>query len=188
MEDSNGPSLRRMPGRPGATAYAGTATTMEAPMKTTTLDLLAEHPFLAGLSTQWLELLSYQAHPAVRHLGHRLFHENHPAERFWLVRSGRIALDIHVVGRGDVAIDTIGPGSVVGWSWLFPPYRWHFGAVAAEQSAVIEFNAAGVRRLMNDDPRLGYVLTTRFMSVVVDRLQATRVRLLDIYDGSGSKA
>lgn len=157
-------------------------------MKTTTLDLLAEHPFLAGLPRPWLERLSFQAHPAVRHLGHRLFHENHPAERFWLVRTGRVALDIHVPGRGDVAIEAIGPGSVVGWSWLFPPYRWHFGAVAAEQTAVIEFNAAGVRRLMDDDPQLGYELTTRFMSVVVDRLQATRVRLLDIYDGSGSKA
>jgi len=147
----------------------------------TMLDLLAEHPFLDGLPQPWLERLSFQAHPAVRHPQHRLFHENHQADRFWLLRSGRVALDFHVAGRGDVVIETIGAGSVVGWSWLFPPYRWHFGAVAAEQTLVIEFDAKGVRRLMNDDHGLGHELTKRFMSVVVDRLQATRVRLLDLY-------
>ncbi|HEU4421711.1 MAG TPA: Crp/Fnr family transcriptional regulator [Pilimelia sp.] len=162
-------------------------TIVEAAMKTT-LDLLAEHPFLGDLPRPWLERLSFQAHPAVRHTGHRLFHENHPAERFWLLRSGRVALDFHVPGRGDVVIDTIGAGSVVGWSWLFPPYRWHFGAVAAEQTAVIEFNATGVRRLLNDDHEFGHELTSRFMSVVMDRLQATRLRLLDLYVGSGSTA
>src|SRR4029453_10809983 len=95
-----------------------------------------------------------------------------PAERFWLVRSGEVALDFPVPGRGDVGIETIGPGGVLGWSWLFPPYRWPVGGVAVQRSTAVEFTAEGVRRLMEADDALGRQLTTRFMSVVVDRLQA----------------
>lgn len=148
----------------------------------TTLDLLTAHPFLAGLPERWLERLSFQAHPVVRNTGQRMFHEGYRADHFWLLRSGRVALDFRVPGRGDVTIDTIGAGGVLGWSWLFPPYRWHFGAVAVEQTFAIEFQASGVRRLMQDDDALGRDLTTRFMAVVVDRLQAARVRLLDLYE------
>jgi CRP-like cAMP-binding protein len=149
-------------------------------MRVTTLDLLTEHPFLDGLPRPWLELLSFQAYPALCHGGDRLFHENYPADRFWLVRSGEIALDTPVAGEGDLVIDTIGPGGVVGWSWLFPPYRWHFGAVATQRTSVIKLNAAGVRRLMSEDEALGHELTARFMRVVVDRLQSTRIRLLEL--------
>lgn len=70
---------------------------------------------------------------------------------------------------------------MLGWSWLFPPYRWQFGAVAVRRTPTVEFTAEGVRRLMESDDALGRQLTTRFMSVVVDRLQASRVRLLDLY-------
>ncbi|HEX7743724.1 MAG TPA: cyclic nucleotide-binding domain-containing protein [Micromonosporaceae bacterium] len=147
----------------------------------TTLDLLAEQSFLAGMPRQWLERLSFQAHPVVRSPRRRLFQENGPARHFWLLRSGQVALDIHVPGHGDVVVETLGPGSVLGWSWLFPPYRWHFGAVTVDQTLAVEFDAPGVRRLIADDGDFGRELTTRFMAVVVDRLQATRVRLLDAY-------
>jgi hypothetical protein len=86
-----------------------------------------------------------------------------------------------VGGRGDVVIETIDAGSVVGWSWMFPPYRWHYGAVANEQGEAIEFDAVSVRRLMEDDDALGRELTARFMRVVLDRLQTARVRLHDLY-------
>jgi CRP/FNR family cyclic AMP-dependent transcriptional regulator len=148
---------------------------------TGTRDLLAEHPFLAGLEPSWLDRLTSYAHPVFRAAGHRLFLEGRPAQRFWLLRSGRVALDIRTPGRGDVVLETVGAGTVLGWSWLFEPYRWHFGAVTVEPVRAIEFDAAGVRRLMADDPALGHALTTRFMSVVFDRLQSTRVRLLDLY-------
>jgi CRP/FNR family cyclic AMP-dependent transcriptional regulator len=147
----------------------------------TTLDLLAEQPFLAGLSKDWLERLSFQAHPVVRAAGRRLFQEDRPARHFWLLRSGRVALDIHLPDHGEVVVETLGPGSVLGWSWLFPPYRWHFGAITVEQTLAVEFDGPGVRRLIADDAELGRELTTRFMAVVVDRLQATRVRLLEGY-------
>jgi CRP-like cAMP-binding protein len=148
---------------------------------TGTRELLTEHPFLAGLAPAWLDRLSSFAHPVYRNGGYRLFAAGRPATRFWLLRSGRVTLDIDTPGRGQVAIETIGPGTVVGWSWLFVPYRWHFGAVALDPVRTIEFDAPGVRHLMGDDPGLGQELTRRFMNVVVDRLQATRLRLLDLY-------
>jgi CRP-like cAMP-binding protein len=142
---------------------------------------LAEHPFLAGMPATWLEPLSYQAKRSARHSGVRLFHEGHPADRFWLIDSGQVALDMHLPGRGDVVVETLGPGTVVGWSWLFPPYTWHFGAMAVEETHAIEFDAKGVLRVCERDPALGYDLSRRFMGVLLDRLQATRVRLLDLY-------
>ncbi|MFC3501967.1 cyclic nucleotide-binding domain-containing protein [Micromonospora krabiensis] len=147
----------------------------------TTLDVLRAHPFLAGLPEAWLPPLASYARPVVWHPGHRLFRAEQPAERFWLVRGGQVTLDFAVPGRGDVEIETIGAGGVLGWSWLFPPYRWQFGAVAGQRSTAIEFTAAGVRRLMESDDALGRQLTSRFMSVVVDRLHAARCRLLDLY-------
>jgi CRP/FNR family transcriptional regulator, cyclic AMP receptor protein len=152
---------------------------------TGTRELLAGHPFLAGLEPAWLDRLSSFAHPVYRGQGYRLFAQGRPATRFWLLRSGRVTLDIdtdiNTPGRGVVAIETVEPGTVVGWSWLFPPYRWHFGAVALDPIRTIEFEAAGVRHLMADDPALGHALTRQFMNVVVDRLQAARSRLLDLY-------
>ncbi|GAA0815734.1 Crp/Fnr family transcriptional regulator [Spirilliplanes yamanashiensis] len=154
-------------------------------MPPTTLDLLTEHPFLAGLPVTWLGRLSSFSRPAYRPPTHRFFHEGRPAERFWLLQSGRVALDITVPGRGDIVIESIGAGGVLGWSWLFPPYRWHFGAVAAEPVHAIEFEAAGVRRLLDDDAELARELDRRFMAVMVDRLQAARRRIAELY-GDGS--
>lgn len=146
-----------------------------------TIDLLESHPFLADLPRPWLERLSYQARPGVRHSGQRIFQQGSAADRFWLLRSGQVALDFHVPGRGDVGIETIAAGSVLGWSWLFPPYRWEFGAVAVDRTLTIEFDAAGTRRLIAEDDALGRELTTRFMRVVVDRLHAARTRLMELY-------
>jgi CRP/FNR family cyclic AMP-dependent transcriptional regulator len=146
-----------------------------------TADLLSDHPFLADLEPQWLDRLGEHAHPVYRNGQHRLFAEGGSARQFWLIRSGRVALDIHAPGRGDVVVETIDAGAVLGWSWMFPPYRWHFGAVVLDPVRAIEFEAAAVRRLMAADPGLSAALTGRFMRVVVERLQATRVRLLDLY-------
>jgi CRP/FNR family cyclic AMP-dependent transcriptional regulator len=147
----------------------------------TAYDLLAHQPFLAGLTGYQLDLLSRWSKRAFIRAGRRVFTEDTPADRFWLIQRGRVNLDTHVPGRGDVVIDTIGPGAVLGWSWLFPPYRWHFGAVAVENTLSIELDGPGVRQLFGRDPALGIELSTRFMHVMVERLQATRMRLLDLY-------
>ncbi|NJC74054.1 cyclic nucleotide-binding domain-containing protein [Planosporangium thailandense] len=147
----------------------------------TAYDLLAAQPFLAGLSEGQLRQLSYSASRNVLHAGARVFSEGGRADRFWLIIRGRVDLYTHVPGRGDVVVATLGPGEVLGWSWLFPPYRWHFGAVAVETTFAVNLDAEGVRRLCADDHDLGYELTLRFARVLVERLQATRVRLLDLY-------
>jgi CRP-like cAMP-binding protein len=141
-------------------------------------DLLAAHPFLAGLDPDRLARLSAWARRTPLHAGTHVFAEGGAADRFWLVRDGLVRLTTRVPGRGEVEIDSLGPDTVLGWSWLFPPYRWHFDAVAVEPTLTVELDAAGVRRLCDGDPALGYDLTRRFMRVVVDRLQATRVRVL----------
>jgi CRP-like cAMP-binding protein len=145
---------------------------------TTAQDLLAAHPFLSGLTEERLARLATWARRAPFHAGARIFSEGGPADRFWLIRDGKVRLDAAVPGRGDVEIEVLGPDTALGWSWLFPPYRWHFGAVAVEPTLTVELNGAGVRRLCDDDPALGYDLTQRFTRVVVERLQAARARLL----------
>jgi CRP-like cAMP-binding protein len=145
---------------------------------TTVQDLLAAHPFLGGLAEERLARLATWARRAPFHAGARVFSEGGHADRFWLIRDGKVRLYAWVPGQGDVAIETLGPDTVLGWSWMFPPYRWHFGAVAVESTLTVELDGAGVRRLCDADPTLGHDLTQRFMRVVVERLQATRARLL----------
>jgi CRP-like cAMP-binding protein len=145
------------------------------------LDTLRNHPFLAGISPHHVEQLVMLARPAAV-AGHtRIFDEGGHADRFRLILDGHVRLDIHVPGRGDVTVETLGPGSVLGWSWLFAPYRWHLTATAVDDVRCVEFDGPAVRRLCEDDPSLGFRLTLRFMWVVVRRLQHTRLRLIDAY-------
>ena len=148
---------------------------------TTTRELISGHPFLETLAPEYLTALSTWARRSPIPAGGHLFTEGGRADRFWLIRDGHVALDTHIPGRGTVVIETLGPGAVLGWSWMFPPYAWHFGATAVEPTLTIEFSAPDVRRICAENPALGYELTHRFASVVVDRLQATRIRLLDLY-------
>jgi CRP/FNR family cyclic AMP-dependent transcriptional regulator len=147
----------------------------------TAFDLLSAQPFLAGLTDHQLDRLAPWSKRSMFHAGTRIFREGTQADRFWLIRQGRVNLETDVPGRGDVVVETLGSGAVLGWSWLFPPYRWHFTAVAVETTMSIELDAPGVRALCQRDPVLGYELSTRFMQVMLDRLQATRMRMLDLF-------
>jgi CRP-like cAMP-binding protein len=150
----------------------------------TAYDLLSAQPFLAGLTRTQVDRLSFWAKKSMFHAGARLFEEGGRADRFWIIREGHVTLDTHLPGRGDVTVETLGPGAVLGWSWLFAPYRWHFGASAVETTLAIELDGPGVRALCEHDPVLGQELLRRFMAIVVERLQATRLRLLDLYRAS----
>ena len=143
-----------------------------------TAEALAAHPFLHGLSRDHLTVLAETACDVTFPARHRLFEDGGNATRFWLLRSGHVALDLHVPGQGQMKIETIGMGELLGWSWLFPPYRWAFGAVAANPVEAFEFNARAVRARCESDPVLGYELSTRLAHVVAKRLQATRIRLI----------
>ena len=147
----------------------------------TIFDHVAMHPFLANLPAGWQQRLAVHASPVMRPVGRRLFREGGSADRFWLLQSGDVALDFHVPGRGDVVIEHIGAGGVLGWSWLFAPCRWTLGGIVAQDCRALQFDAAAVRALIDEDPALGRELMTRFVAVVAGRLQAARQRLADLY-------
>nr|WP_079102711.1 cyclic nucleotide-binding domain-containing protein [Streptomyces sp. TP-A0356] len=119
--------------------------------------------------------------------GTRLFDEGGKADRFWLLHSGEVALDVYVPGRHPApVVETLGPGQLLGWSWISPPHRWHLGAQAVTAVEATQFPAAEVLSLCAAEPQLGYALMRRFTEVVAERLQATRTRLLDLYAPYGS--
>jgi CRP/FNR family transcriptional regulator, cyclic AMP receptor protein len=147
----------------------------------TVFDQITMHDFLGDLPSGWLRQIAVYGRPVLRYPGTRLFSEGDPAETFWLVRSGVVALDFVVPGRGDVRLEQIGADSVVGWSWLVPPHRCTLGAVVAHEMRAVEFRAAGVRNLIHENPDLGRELTGRFLTVMADRLSAARRRLATLY-------
>ncbi|MFB7012708.1 MULTISPECIES: cyclic nucleotide-binding domain-containing protein [unclassified Streptomyces] len=118
--------------------------------------------------------------------GTRLFQEGDHADRFWILRSGTVTLDIHVPGSSPAAIDSLGPGELVGWAWLFEPYVWHLGAEAMTPVRTHEFDAATVRMMIDADPVFGSAVGHWVGQVLAHRLQATRIRLLDLYAPHGS--
>ncbi len=146
-------------------------------------DLIAEHPFFRGLDPEHLDVIAGCAQNVRFQAGEFLFREGDEADRFFLIRHGRVALSTYIPERGAITIQTIGAGEVLGWSWLFPPYRWHFDARALEVTRAIAFDGKCLREKCQADPKLGYELMRRFASIMVDRLQATRLQLLDVYGG-----
>ena len=139
---------------------------------------LATHPFLHGMSRDQLGVLAAAARDVKFPARYRLFEVGGNATRFWLIQSGHVSLDLHVPGEGPVVIETIGMGELLGWSWLFPPYKWAFGAVAATAVEAFEFDAPTVRERCAADPELGYEFNKRITRVLANRLQATRIRLI----------
>jgi len=149
-------------------------------------DLIAAAPVFAGLSEDHLRLIAGCAVNERFDAGSYLFHEAHPADRFYLIREGSVALEIDVPGRGRRVLETLGPGELVGWSWLFPPYRWQFDGRALAPTGLIAFDGACLRAKADADHELGYQLMRRFAANVIDRLQATRLQLLDVYGADAS--
>ncbi|MFJ5102722.1 Crp/Fnr family transcriptional regulator [Streptomyces sp. NPDC088554] len=118
--------------------------------------------------------------------GTRIFEEGRWADRFWIVRSGQVALDLHVPGRHAAVVDTLGSGDLLGWSWLLPPYVWRLGAEAVRPVEAQEFDARVVRALCEADPVFGRAVYRGVAEVVAQRLGASRTRLLDLYGPQGS--
>ena len=142
---------------------------------------LREHPFLAGFTDAQVGQLAGCARHAGYDADGYLFHEGAEAREFFLLRSGRVALEITVPGRGRRVIATLGAGDVVGASWLVPPYRWTFDARALEPVGAIGIDVACLRDKCEADHDLGYTVMKSFLPVFVQRLHGTRLQLLDVY-------
>jgi CRP-like cAMP-binding protein len=147
-------------------------------------DLLAQHPFFRGLSPEDRKFLAGCASNVHFDAGQYLFREGEEAERFYAIRAGSVAVEIQVPERGPVMVHTVGPGEILGWSWLFPPYRYQLDARAREAVRATVFDGACVRQKCETNPALGYEMMKRVAHLVSERLDATRVQLLDLYGPS----
>jgi CRP-like cAMP-binding protein len=151
-----------------------------------TTQLMTMTKRLEAVSDEGFGKLMALARQAEFPAGARIFEERGKADRFWLLRDGEVRLDQHVPGSAAAVTETLGQGSLLGWSWMFPPRRWHMSAKAVTAVRAWEFDAAEVRRLCEQDPAFGYVFTLACAEVVGHRLDSARTRLLDLYGPYGS--
>jgi CRP-like cAMP-binding protein len=143
--------------------------------------VLTEHPFFAGMAEEHLDTVTGCVANVVFQPGEFVFREGQPADHFFLVREGRVAVEVFVPNRGPVTIETIEGGEVLGWSWLFPPYRARFDARALNAVRALSVDGACLRAKCEKEPALGFDMLKRFTQLVVSRLEATRMQLLDLY-------
>ena len=142
---------------------------------------LPDHPFFEGFDHDMIALLAGCAHNVHFRPDELLFQEGQRADAFYLVRHGRVAIELHRTGGGPSILDTVEEGGVLGFSWLIPPYRWVFDARATEDTRAVSFDATCLRAKCDADPVVGYALMSRVAGLMHDRLEAARIRLLDLY-------
>ncbi len=143
------------------------------------LSTFASHAFLRNLSEQHRMLLASGMRPFKAAPGEVLAQEGQAATAFYLIQSGQASLGTHTADHGLRAIQTVGPGDIVGWSWLVPPHRWQFECRALTPVQGIVFDAEWLREKCEQDHELGYHLLKELLTVIAGRLAATRLQLLD---------
>ncbi len=143
--------------------------------------ILAKHPFFKELKPEYLRLITGCASNVRFDTGTYIFHEGDDASQFYLIREGKVALELFAAQYGPITIETIEAGEVLGWSWIFPPYRWHFSGRVFEPTRAIALDGKCLRDKGEENHDLGYELMKRAAQIMMERLQATRLRLLDIY-------
>lgn len=142
--------------------------------------LVARHPVLDGLPGETAALVAGCARNVAFNAGEHFIREGEPANTIYLVRRGRVSLELRAPHRKPLVIDVLGPGSALGWSWLFPPYRWRFDVHALEPVGAIAVDAECFRTKMEADPVFGYAVMERFATLILDRLRAALTRLADL--------
>jgi CRP/FNR family cyclic AMP-dependent transcriptional regulator len=145
--------------------------------------VLGEHPFFKGLERPYLTLLAGCSSRVRFSAGEVIFREGEPANLFYLIRHGKVAVETFSPNRGPIIIQTLGEGELLGWSWLIQPYRWRFDARAVELTRAIVLDGLCLRGKCQEDYKFGYEIMQRIAHLIERRLQATRLQLLDVYDG-----
>jgi CRP-like cAMP-binding protein len=143
--------------------------------------IVSKHRFFAGLSQEFIDLVTGCCKNVRFDAGQFLLREGEAADQIYLIRQGRVALQISAPARGDIVFQTLGEGELVGVSWLIPPYRWSHDAKALELVRAISIDAKCLRNKSEADHSLGYEMMKRFVPVLVERLHATRMQILDVY-------
>ncbi|HSE50351.1 MAG TPA: cyclic nucleotide-binding domain-containing protein [Terriglobales bacterium] len=143
--------------------------------------IIAEHPYLSGIDPQWIELLSGCAANRKYEPGSYIFREGQEANEFFLVRSGRIAVEMAMPNHDPITVATVLDGDVLGWSWLLPPYQWKFQGRVVEPTRVFALDGKCLRQKCEANHDLGYELLKRFCKIIDRRLDQARFQLLDVY-------
>jgi CRP-like cAMP-binding protein len=146
--------------------------------------IVKEHPFFASFGSQYTELLAGCARNHRFAAGEYLFREGDAAEEFFLIRNGKVALEIAAPGAQPVVCETLHDGEVAGASWMVAPYRWMFDARAVTLTRAIGMNAKCLRGKCDSDHSLGYEMMRSVLSVLVKRLDHTRLQIVDVYGRS----
>lgn len=145
------------------------------------LKILAQHPFLKDLEQKYLQLMAGCASNVRFDAGTFIYREREDANHFYILRAGKVALEIHDGACETITIETLGTGDVLGWAWLVPPYRWHADAHVLEKTRAIALDGKCLRDKCRDDHHLGYELMIRIVPLISHQLQATQLQLMDVY-------
>lgn len=151
-------------------------------------DLIKEHSVFRDLSDSYIEYLCHCAQEEFLPADKLIFKTGEPADKFYLIESGRIAVQVFIPPKGTLNILTLNSHEVLGWSWLYPPYVWHFEARALTDTQVIRFDGVALRQKCEEDKNFGYTFMKCFSQIMVQRLAATRLQLLDIFGKDPPKA
>ena len=143
--------------------------------------IIREHLFFQGLGERYLQLIAGCAKNVRFEEGQVIFCEGDAADQFYLIREGQVAVQVMIPHRGLTTVETAGAGDVLGWSWLFEPYRWCFDARAQRPTRALAFDGKCLRGKCEEDHDLGYELFKRFTHLMTDRLERARLQLLDVY-------
>ncbi|HEY8570379.1 cyclic nucleotide-binding domain-containing protein [Microbulbifer sp.] len=143
--------------------------------------LLHEHPFFNGMNESHLDFIAGCGENHIYNAGEYIARENEPADHFFLIRDGQVAVECFVPNYGALCLQTLHNGDIFGWSWLFPPYLWTFDARAVDEVHAIRLDGKCLREKCETDTEMGYELVKRFSRIVTQRLRATRMQLMDVY-------
>lgn len=143
--------------------------------------IIAEHPFFEGLESYYTGLLTGCASNVRFTAGTYIFKEGEEANTFYLIRAGKVALEILPPQSRPITVETLTEGELLGWSWLLPPYVWNFHAHALQDTRAIAIDGKCLRNKCEQNHDLGYEVLKRFSQIMARRLQATRFQLLDVY-------
>ena len=144
-------------------------------------EILAAHPFFKDFAPAHRALIAGCGKNVHFQAGQLFARTGEPANEFFAVRHGRASIELHSPERGPLILQTLEQGDVAGWSWLFPPYRWRFDLRAVEEVRAISFDGECLRGKCERDPAMGYDFMKRFAGVFMERLEAARLQLLDLY-------
>ena len=143
--------------------------------------VLKEHPFFKDLEEHYLELVTGCASNVRFDAGQFIFRSGEEANQFFIVRQGKVAMEICPPGRDPVTLQTVSDGEILGWSWLVPPYHWQFDAQAVELTRAITLDGKCLREKCQKDQSFGYQILSRLVPVIGKSMEAARIQLLDVY-------